>query len=60
MSYLDSGRTGSLNITDLANLYSCSFLAVADLGRVLADGSFEVMGRLDNSEIRGCNLMYEL
>ena len=60
MSYLDSGRTGSLNIIDLANLYSCSFLAVSDLGRVFADGSFEVMGRLDNSEIRGCNLMYEL
>jgi phenylacetate-coenzyme A ligase PaaK-like adenylate-forming protein len=60
MSYLDQGRTGSLNIIDLANLYSCSFLAVSDLGRVFADGSFEEMGRLDHSEIRGCNLMYEL
>lgn len=60
LSYVDSGRTGSLNIIDLANLYSCSFLAVSDLGRVFADGSFEVLGRLDNSEIRGCNLMYEL
>ncbi len=60
LSYLPAGRTGSLNIIDLANLHSCSFLAVSDLGRVYPDGSFEVLGRLDNSEIRGCNLMYEL
>ena len=60
LSYLPTGRTGSLNIIDLANLHSCSFLAVSDLGRVFPDGSFEVLGRLDNSEIRGCNLMYEV
>ncbi|MCW3127925.1 MAG: acyl transferase [Bacteroidetes bacterium] len=60
MAYLPVGKTGLINIIDLANLYSCSFLAVSDLGRIFADGSFEVMGRLDQSEIRGCNLMYEL
>ncbi len=60
LSYLPAGKTGSINIIDLANLHSCSFLAVSDLGRVYTDGSFEVLGRLDNSEIRGCNLMYEL
>lgn len=60
LSYLPAGKTGSLNIIDLANLHSCSFLAVSDLGKVYPDGSFEVLGRLDNSEIRGCNLMYEL
>lgn len=60
LSYLPSGKTGSLNIIDLANLHSCSFLAVSDLGKVLPDGSFEVLGRLDHSEIRGCNLMYEV
>ncbi|MEO1514163.1 MAG: acyl transferase [Bacteroidota bacterium] len=51
------GRTGVLNIIDLANIDSCSFLATDDLGRVHEDGSFEVLGRLDNSDVRGCNLM---
>ena len=60
MSYVGNDRTGALNIIDLANLYSCSFLSVSDLGRVYADGSFEVLGRMDNAEIRGCNLMYEM
>ena len=60
MSYVGADRTGTLNIIDLANLYSCSFLSVSDLGRVYQDGSFEVLGRMDNAEIRGCNLMYEM
>ncbi|MBS1626139.1 MAG: acyl transferase [Bacteroidetes bacterium] len=60
LSYLPAGRTGCLSIIDLANLHSCSFLAVSDLGRAFPDASFEVLGRLDHSEIRGCNLMYEL
>ncbi len=50
-------RTGGINIIDLANLHSCSFLATQDLGRVHDDGSFEVIGRFDHSDIRGCNLM---
>jgi phenylacetate-coenzyme A ligase PaaK-like adenylate-forming protein len=48
---------GLLNIIDLANIYSCSFIAVDDIGRIHADGSFEVSGRVDNSDIRGCSLM---
>ncbi len=51
------GRPGALNIIDLANLDTCSFLATDDLGKAYADGSFEVLGRLDNSDIRGCNLL---
>ena len=60
MSYLGTDKTGALNIIDFANLYSCSFLSVSDLGRVYGDGSFEVLGRMDNADIRGCNLMYEM
>ncbi len=48
---------GILNIIDLANLYSCSFIATDDVGKVYSDGSFEVWGRLDNSDIRGCSLL---
>jgi hypothetical protein len=55
-SYLEQGRTGAINIIDLANIYSCSFIATDDLGRLNHKG-FEVLGRMDNSEIRGCNLM---
>ena len=55
--YLEDGRTGGLNIIDLANRYSCAFLATQDLGKTHADGSFEVLGRFDHSDIRGCNLM---
>ena len=51
------GRTGALNIIDLGNLFTCAFVGTDDLGRTHADGTFEVLGRLDNSEIRGCNLM---
>jgi len=53
------GRTGVLNIVDLANLDTCSFIGTEDLGRVRADGHFEVLGRLDAAELRGCNLMVE-
>lgn len=51
------GRTGGINVIDLANQDSCCFLATQDLGRLYADGSFEVLGRFDHSDIRGCNLM---
>jgi phenylacetate-coenzyme A ligase PaaK-like adenylate-forming protein len=51
------GKTGGINIIDLANVNSCSFLATQDLGRTFSDGTFEVVGRFDNSDIRGCNLM---
>lgn len=56
-SLLNNGKTGGINIIDLANVNSCSFIAVQDLGKVYADGSFEVLGRFDNADIRGCNLL---
>lgn len=52
-----TGKTGALNIIDLANLDTISFIATDDLGRVYQDGSFEVLGRLDASDLRGCNLL---
>jgi len=50
-------KTGGVNVIDLANINSCSFIATQDLGKIYADGSFEILGRFDNSDIRGCNLM---
>jgi phenylacetate-coenzyme A ligase PaaK-like adenylate-forming protein len=55
----DTTRTGGICIIDLANIYSCSFIATSDLGKLRSDGGFEVLGRFDNSDIRGCNLMAE-
>jgi hypothetical protein len=58
LSILDEhGKTGGINIIDLANINSCSFIATGDLGKIHNDGGFEVLGRFDNSDIRGCNLM---
>jgi hypothetical protein len=57
LSLLKDGTTGGINIIDLANVHSCAFIATQDLGRKLHDGSFEVLGRFDNSDIRGCNLL---
>ena len=51
------GKTGGLNVIDLANINSCSFIATQDLAKNYTDGSFEILGRFDNSDIRGCNLM---
>ena len=50
-------KHGALNIIDLANLHSCSFIASSDLGKVYSDGTFEVLGRIDHSDTRGCNLL---
>lgn len=52
-----NGKTGGINIIDLANYNSCSFIATQDLGKVHDNGTFEIIGRFDNSDIRGCNLM---
>lgn len=57
LTVLPSGKTGGINVIDLANINSCSFIATQDLGKVYNDGRFEVIGRFDNSDIRGCNLM---
>jgi len=56
-SILPTGETGALNIIDLANIFSCAFIETQDLGRVHADGTFEVLGRTDHSDIRGCSLL---
>ncbi len=53
--FLPWGKTGRICIIDLANLYSCSFIATDDLGKCYEDGSFEVLGRIDFSDLRGCN-----
>ncbi len=53
------GKTGGINIIDLANINSCSFLSVSDLGKLHEDGGFEVLGRFDSSDIRGCNMLVE-
>ncbi len=50
-------RSGAINAIDLANLHSCAFVETQDLGKRYPDGTFEVLGRMDNSDIRGCNLM---
>jgi len=57
VTILENDKTGGINVIDLANVNSCSFIATQDLGRVYKDGSFEVLGRFDNSDIRGCNLL---
>lgn len=51
------GRTGRINVIDLANVWSCAFIQTEDLGKSHPDGSFEVLGRMDHAEMRGCNLM---
>jgi phenylacetate-coenzyme A ligase PaaK-like adenylate-forming protein len=56
-SYEKQGRSGGINVIDLANIHSCSFIETQDLGRIHPDGSFEILGRFDHSDIRGCNLL---
>lgn len=56
-SYQRYNRSGGINIIDLANIHSCSFISTQDLGKVLPDERFEVLGRFDNADIRGCNLL---
>ena len=55
--FLREGKSGLINIIDLANINSCSFIATQDIGKISEDGSFEVLGRYDKSDVRGCNLM---
>lgn len=57
LAYVDYGKTGGINVIDLANINSCSFIATQDLGKKYPNHSFEVLGRFDASDIRGCNLM---
>jgi len=57
LTILPEGKSGGINVIDLANINSCSFIATQDLGKTYTNGTFEVLGRFDNSDIRGCNLM---
>jgi len=54
--YIEDGKTGGINVIDLANLYSCSFISTQDLGKTMGN-QFQLMGRFDNSDVRGCNLL---
>ncbi|MEI3790164.1 MULTISPECIES: LuxE/PaaK family acyltransferase [unclassified Chryseobacterium] len=56
-SYEKEGRTGAINIIDLANIHSCCFIATQDLGKTLPEDKFQVLGRIDHSDIRGCSLL---
>jgi hypothetical protein len=57
LSIQPNGKSGGINIIDLANINSCAFIATQDLGKIRSDGTFEILGRFDQSDIRGCNLM---
>ncbi|MCK4464139.1 MAG: acyltransferase, partial [Bacteroidales bacterium] len=57
--WLNEGRSGGINVIDLANYNSCSFIETKDLGRLSANKTFEILGRFDNTDIRGCNLLIE-
>jgi len=59
LSLIPAGKTGGINIIDLANIHSCSFIATKDLGKKINDNTFEMLGRYDNSDVRGCNLMID-
>jgi len=59
LTIFSDNKTGGINVIDLANQNSCSFIATQDLGKTYKDGTFEILGRFDNSDIRGCNLMVE-
>jgi phenylacetate-coenzyme A ligase PaaK-like adenylate-forming protein len=57
LSLQSNNKTGGINVIDLANIYSCSFIATQDLGKLLPNDCFEILGRFDNTDIRGCNLL---
>ena len=59
LSLIPDGKTGGVNVIDLANINSCSFIATQDLGRINPNGTFEILGRFDNADIRGCNLLVQ-
>ena len=59
LTIIGNDKTGGINIIDLSNIYSCPFIATQDLGKTFDDGSFSVLGRFDNSDVRGCNLLIQ-
>lgn len=59
LTLITESKTGAINVIDLANMYSCSFISTQDLGKIYEDQRFEILGRFDNSDIRGCNLLVQ-
>ena len=59
LSIIENNKTGGINVIDLANIYSCPFIATQDLGKTYDNDSFSVLGRFDNSDVRGCNLLVQ-
>ena len=59
LTLIQNSNTGAINVIDLANIHSCSFIATQDLGKIYPDQSFEILGRFDNADIRGCNLLVQ-
>jgi len=59
LSIIGENKTGGINIIDLANIYSCPFIATQDLGKTFNNGTFKILGRFDNSDLRGCNLLIQ-
>ncbi len=59
LTILENNKTGGINVIDLANIYSCPFIATQDLGKTFNDDSFLVLGRFDNVDVRGCNLLVQ-
>ena len=59
LSVIGNNKTGGINVIDLANIYSCPFIATQDLGKQFDDDSFSVLGRFNNSDVRGCNLLVQ-
>ena len=57
LTYLPTGKTGGINVIDLANINSCAFIATQDLGKKVGTQQFEILGRFDHSDVRGCNLL---
>tara|TARA_B100001250_G_scaffold162198_1_gene139306 strand:- start:685 stop:1656 length:972 start_codon:yes stop_codon:yes gene_type:complete len=57
LTIIEDNKTGGINIIDLANIYSCPFIATEDLGKNFEDGTFKILGRFDNADTRGCNLL---
>jgi len=58
-TFLNSNQSGAINVIDLANLYSCSFIETKDIEKKYSNSSFQVLGRIDHSEVRGCNLLVQ-
>ena len=57
LSLIENNKTGGINIIDLANIYSCPFIATEDLGKTFENETFKILGRFDNADMRGCNLL---